>query len=77
MHRDQLSSQGVDVREREAKLLAAELLMPQLMLADNWKQIRLVEISDDNAIIDLARRYGVSAQALVIRLINLGFISQP
>ena len=76
LRRDELSSKGTDVREREANLLAAELLMPRQMLSEDWRRMGTVDITDEEAIMGLARRYSVSTQALVLRLSNLGLFEQ-
>lgn len=74
--RDGESSTGLDDSEREANLFAAELLMPARFLRKdlNAKDIDLLD--DANVVNELARDYGVSAQALTFRLINLGLISE-
>lgn len=53
--------------EREADEFAAELLMPRAMLAREWFHFTPSE---------LATRYGVSLQAMEIRLAELGFLSR-
>jgi Zn-dependent peptidase ImmA (M78 family) len=62
--RDDMSSQGTDEAEREANLFAASLLM------------HYFDLLDDGFLQNLARKYGVSAQALVNRLKNLGYIQE-
>jgi Zn-dependent peptidase ImmA (M78 family) len=75
--RDGTSSQGVDEAEREANLFAATLLMPEEFLeADIAGQDYFDLLDDDGFLVDLARKYGVSTQALVNRLKNLGYIEE-
>lgn len=72
--RDERSSLGVDVEEREANLFAAELLMPRHFIAKDIANISQVDLVDDKFISRLARRYRVSNQALLFRLANLGYV---
>src|SRR5208282_808747 len=72
--RDDVSSQGTDDAEREANLFAATLLMPKEFLEADLANEESVDLFDDGFLQGLARRYGVSAQALVNRLKNLGYI---
>ena len=74
--RNDLSKQGTDLDEIEANLFAAELLMPRMMVAQDLHQIDVVDILDDGFFNELARRYNVSTQALLLRLMNLGYIEQ-
>jgi hypothetical protein len=67
--RDSESSKGTDPDEREANAFAAELLMPASFLL---RDLEGVEVLEDTNVGDLASRYGVSQQALMIRLANLG-----
>lgn len=77
MKRTELSSQGTDDDEIEANAFAAELLMPRDLLATDLKNVGDLDLADDSVISDLARRYRVSTQALLLRLINLGYVDQP
>jgi Zn-dependent peptidase ImmA (M78 family) len=72
--RDDVSSHGTDDAEREANLFAASLLMPRRFLEQDLKGEDYVNLLDDDFLSDLARKYGVSTQALVNRLKNLGYI---
>lgn len=73
--RDQHSADGSDREEREANAFAAELLMPTSFLERGVKDMGDgLSLSDDTAFRDLAKIYGVSLQALSIRLANLGLI---
>lgn len=68
--RDSRSSQAVDTQEMEANEFAAELLMPSRFLAKLLKG-ETVDLEDDDRIEVLAKKLGVSTQALTFRLINL------
>lgn len=73
--RDSLSSEGIDRDEREANLFAAELLMPKHFIEADLASVDKMDLVGDDVFIEkLARRYGVSSQAMVFRLANLGFI---
>lgn len=72
--RDERASQGLYEQEIDANYLAAEILMPR-----DWLQKDLVggpiDPSNEEEVSRLARKYGVSQQAMSIRLTNLGFIA--
>ena len=74
--RNEKSTTGTDLEEREANLFAAELLMPENLLRDDLADIEAVYLIDDNdeTIRNLAKQYGVSVRALTYRLANLGYI---
>jgi Zn-dependent peptidase ImmA (M78 family) len=74
--RDDVSSRGTDDAEREANLFAASLLMPKAFLEKDLEKEDYVDILDDAFLRGLARKYGVSTQALVNRLKNLGYIQE-
>ena len=74
--RDDKSSQGTDVTEREANFLSASLLMPRKFLEADLQKQEDVDLLDDDFIRDLGKKYGVSTQALVNRLNNLGYIQE-
>ena len=74
--RDDKSSQGTDVAEREANFLSASLLMPRKFLEADLQKQEDVDLLDDDFISDLGKKYGVSTQALVNRLKNLGYIQE-
>lgn len=73
--RDKTSSEGTDIEEKEANLFAAELLMPVQMLESDIAELESIDLNDEDTIRDLARRYGVSTQAMMFRLAYLGYIS--
>lgn len=75
--RSHVSSEAVDLEEIEANAFAAELLMPTEMVRQ--KILGLAEVLDyekDGAILKMAKEFNVSQQAMTIRLINLGYISE-
>jgi Zn-dependent peptidase ImmA (M78 family) len=76
MKRNELSSRGADDDEIEANLYAAELLMPRGLIKADLDSIGEIDITDERVIGTLARRYCVSTQALMLRLINLGYVEQ-
>ncbi len=69
--RDELSSRAEDKHEIEANRFAAELLMPARLLLPMVGKTP-PDIDDSDQIARLARRFDVSPQAMVFRLINLG-----
>lgn len=74
--RDGVSSEGSDEHEREANLFAATLLMPKEFLDADLSGLEFFDLLDDMKLYDLARKYGVSTQALVNRLKNLGYMEE-
>jgi Zn-dependent peptidase ImmA (M78 family) len=71
--RDGRSAQGVDEQEMEANAFAAELLMPEPEVRDRYQR-QPVDIFDDAAVRRLANHFGVSPQALAIRLTRLELV---
>lgn len=74
--RNEASSQGTDLEEKEANLFAAELLMPVWFIEHDVKRIGTMDLMDEAVIRELADQYGVSAQAMAFRLAYLGYIQQ-
>jgi Zn-dependent peptidase ImmA (M78 family) len=74
--RSDLASQGVDVAEIEANRFAAELLMPRPMVDADMKAAEVVDLLDEAFLTTLSRKFGVSSQAMVLRLTNLGYVEQ-
>jgi Zn-dependent peptidase ImmA (M78 family) len=68
--RNHVSSEAIDPKEIEANRFAAALLMPVPFLEKSLKARRLP--LRESGIQELAREYGVSAQAMNYRLANLG-----
>jgi Zn-dependent peptidase ImmA (M78 family) len=72
--RDDTSSQGTKPEEIEANLFAAEILMPSAFLERDLRNVP-IDLVDEEVVSMLAKKYGVSTQALVIRLTSLGYLS--
>lgn len=70
INRDAKSSTATDIREVEANYFAAELLMPR-----RWIEADLrsggIDLESDETIARLAKKYGVSSQAMTYRIANL------
>lgn len=74
--RNDISSQATNSEEIEANQFAAELLMPQSMVASLLtKSFSSSLKSRDDLIATLAREFDVSNDAMSWRLINLGIVS--
>ena len=72
-HRDATSATATDPLEVEANRFAAELLMPYVMLMEELGDAGIdVERMDD--VVPLAKRYGVSVQAMTHRISHLSYI---
>ena len=65
--RDEVSSQATDAEEIEANRFAAELLMPYDLIKDDLMTYR-PDIEDEDELRELVDRYGVSLQALTLRI---------
>jgi Zn-dependent peptidase ImmA (M78 family) len=74
--RSGVSSQGTDEAEREANLFAATLLMPNQFLEADLAAEEYLDLLDSELLRALARKYGVSTEALVNRLKNLDYIQE-
>lgn len=72
--RDETSSEGSKLQEIEANAFAAELLMPENMLRRIINNQPL-DAFDEGAVRRLAAQFGVSTQAITIRLTKLGLIN--
>jgi Zn-dependent peptidase ImmA (M78 family) len=68
--RDEISGLAVNAEEIEANRFAAELLMPYVMIRDDLMDHE-IDAEDEEDIRKLARRYGVSLQAMSYRVANL------
>lgn len=77
-NRNSKASEGMYRQEIEANRFAAELLMPKRfledILEDSEDENGGVDLSDDLAVYKLARIFGVSEQALAIRLASLNLV---
>ena len=60
-------------REIEANAFAAALLMPSQWIAEALRE-KKIDLSDDSALSVLAKRFRVSQQAMMFRLVNLGHL---
>jgi Zn-dependent peptidase ImmA (M78 family) len=74
--RNDASSQGTDLEEKEANFFAAELLMPARFLKRDVEKIGTIDLMKEDVLQDLASKYGVSTQAMTFRLAYLGYIQQ-
>jgi Zn-dependent peptidase ImmA (M78 family) len=74
--RNDVSGQGTDEAEKEANFFAASLLMPREFLKRDLANEEFVDLLDDKFLRGLSGKYGVSTQALVNRLKNLGYIQE-
>jgi len=72
-HRGPRSSTGVDPKEIEANQFAATLLMPSEMILRKVAAIRSEHLLDYH-VSQLAESFGVSEQAMTIRLSGLGLL---
>jgi Zn-dependent peptidase ImmA (M78 family) len=71
--RNKTSTEAADISEIEANQFAAELLMPERFIREDLGQ-RTADLADEELLTDLASRYQVSLQAMVYRLMNLGYL---
>lgn len=69
--RDARSGQAVDAAEIEANQFASHLLMPAAFLRKDVRAHAVVDLDDSETIEQLARKYGVSVQAMTFRLAKL------
>jgi len=74
--RNDISSQGTDEAEREANLFAATLLMPKEFIEADLASEEYIDLLGGIFLRELAAKYGVSTQALMNRLKNLGYIQE-
>jgi Zn-dependent peptidase ImmA (M78 family) len=72
--RDLRASEGLDHDEIEANRFAAEILMPLGFLEADLKALGPVNADDEVTIRKLAKIYGVSQQAMTIRLTSLKLV---
>jgi Zn-dependent peptidase ImmA (M78 family) len=71
--RSSAQNSGSVVEEREANQFAAALLMPATWLRREL-QMHAVDLGDDESMRALCDRFGVSSQAMMYRLMNLGLL---
>lgn len=72
--RDSRASEGTDEQEIESNRFAAELLMPREFLEADFQTMGAIHADDEDAMARLAKRYGVSPQAMAIRLSSLELV---
>ncbi len=73
-YRDTRSSEGTRFQEIDANAFAAELLMPRDKVVERLGT-QPIHVLDDDAIMELANYFGVSVQAMTIRLDRLGLLT--
>ncbi len=74
--RNQRSSTGEDAQEVEANAFAAELLIPERFVVKDLMEMDFNDLLDDRTMLQLAKKYQVSVQAMTNRLATLGLITQ-
>lgn len=74
LFRDSHSSNGTDVKEIEANNFAAELLMPEEHIRKDVVRMGGIDLEDDEALSNLADKYGVSRRAMIVRLTSLYYV---
>ncbi|MEO6325598.1 MAG: ImmA/IrrE family metallo-endopeptidase [Thermoanaerobaculia bacterium] len=72
--RGERATTGVDPKEIEANQFAAALLMPQHLVGDRASRLAAGEPLLDHHVLQLAREFDVSEQAMTIRLSTLGLL---
>lgn len=72
--RNEDSSKGINVEEKEANLFAAEILLPQSFLKKHLKSVETLNLLDEEELRLMAGLYKVSTQALTFRLAYLGYV---
>jgi Zn-dependent peptidase ImmA (M78 family) len=75
--RNRVSSMGTDIEEIEANTFAAALLMPERIVSRYvTRSIQTNgDISREGLIVELAKTFDVSAEAMGYRLINIGILT--
>ncbi|PYB70011.1 ImmA/IrrE family metallo-endopeptidase [Rhizobium wuzhouense] len=70
LYRDKNSSMAINPQEVEANHFAAELLMPKRILLKDLAN-KQIDLEEDEILLNLAKRYGVSQQAMAFRIANI------
>jgi len=73
--RDRESGTGSQVEERQANQFAAALLMPATWVRREFAK-HPFDFGDDEALTEMCRKFGVSSQAMVYRLVNLALLNE-
>lgn len=73
-YRDQHSSEGIYWHEIEANTFAAALLMPNDLL-ESYLRNQQFDLYNPLDVTSLSSKFGVSEQALTIRLVSLGLVN--
>jgi Zn-dependent peptidase ImmA (M78 family)/DNA-binding XRE family transcriptional regulator len=71
-----MTGKGVERVEDWCNRFASDFLVPRRILAEIWPQParQLSEVSD-NQLYDVARRFGISPHAMLVRLVSLGYVA--
>ncbi len=71
-----MAGNGVERVEDWCNRFASDFLIPRRVLADIWPQPdrQLAEVSDDQ-LYEVARRFGVSPHAMLVRLVSLEYVA--
>ena len=73
LFRNQNSSTGELKKEQEANAFAAAILMPEKLLIKELKNHNL-DLSDEESMKSLAKKFNVSAPAMTFRIVNLNLL---
>jgi Zn-dependent peptidase ImmA (M78 family) len=74
--RNERSREGTDIEEIEANVFAAELLMPASFIERDLDRIGPIDpLGNEDTLKKLAKEYGVSYQAFLFRVANLGYVN--
>jgi Zn-dependent peptidase ImmA (M78 family) len=71
--RSNSKNSGSAIEEREANQFAAGLLMPADWIRDEMDR-HPFDLGDDESLMNLCEHFGVSSQAMIYRLTNLGLL---
>lgn len=73
--RDESSASGTNYHEIQANRFAAALLMPRELVISEFENLAF-DLGGEETLLELAKRFGVSAQAMSIRLSGLGLLEE-
>lgn len=74
MRRDNRSAEGTDQQEIEANQFAAEILMPEQMVIEVFRDKKLKKKNFVEMVDEMASMFKVSPKAMEFRLVNLGLL---